>query len=115
MRIITQNKCLALLTLVTVFTLGLLVSWPQDLTASPASGPDEIAGASESVNPEETANPEESANPDDIAGASEHEPAYEPLQKEPVEREVNNALLGGGLGLAVVVIGGAIVTDKRKK
>lgn len=96
------HRTLAILTLFSVFTLGVLMYLPNDVVATGDTGK----------------NIEETANPDEIAGASEAlEPLdhYEPLPFEPIHQEANNVLLASGLGVAVLLIGGSIVMDRRKK
>lgn len=121
-----------LLTLTFVLSFGLLMSSPMELSANPedsenialialaandgaAQEPDDIAGPSENAEPAENAESAETEEPDGLAGASEHVEAYEPLPVKPITREVNNGLLGSGLGASVLLIGGAFVMDRRKK
>ena len=84
-----------------VLTLGLLMILPSVELYVSASGNGET-GTTEQT--------------DGTAGASASEQKfehYEPLPIEPIHREANNVLLGSGLGVAVLVIGGAFVIDKR--
>ena len=51
-----------------------------------------------------------------MAGASEQKfEHYEPLPIEPIKREANNVLLGGGLVIAVLAAGGALLMDMRRR
>jgi len=109
------NRSFTLLTLIFVFTLGLMMSLPpdelyastnEDKSVESQEQIDGTAGASETTSTEQV---------DETAGASvpkfEH---YEPLPIEPIHREANNVLLGSGIMVAVLMIGGAFAMDKRK-
>jgi hypothetical protein len=107
--------------LMIILALALLFSYPIALTAD-SEGPEDIAGASvpaasagEASEVHDVGGTSESGAPDEIAGASEHQEAYEPISAEPIERQVNNGLLGGGLGASALFFGGAIILDKRRE
>lgn len=92
-----------------VLTLGLLLIFPQVQMYANASDNGE-PGTTEQTDGTAGASQET----DGTTGASvqkfEH---YEPLPIEPIQREANNGLLGGGIAVAALIIGGAIVMDKR--
>ncbi|HHV63467.1 MAG TPA: hypothetical protein GXX46_00035 [Peptococcaceae bacterium] len=120
--------------LISMFALAFLILWPMNLTAS-TDNPEDIAGASVpaasaevsevqdvggasasgTAEVQDVGGASEAGNPDEVAGASEHHEAYEPLPVEPIQRHVNNSLLGGGLGASALFFGGAIIMDKRKE
>lgn len=80
-----------------------------DETGGDSEKADETAGASQQA--EDTG-----GATDETAGASEHKfEHYEPLPIEPIKREANNVLLGGGLVVAALVASGAILMDMRKR
>lgn len=108
-----------LLTLTLFLLIGMLMLFPTadnyvnatnndtSLMVVDASDTDDTAGATEQ-------NDGEDGEADDTAGATEQKfDEYEPLPFEPVERNANNIILGGGFAFAVVLIGGAIVVDRR--
>ena len=68
------------------------------------------ASASEKGEPATTEQTDGTAGASEAAQKFEH---YEPLPIKPIHREADNGLLGGGLAVAALVIGGAIVIDKR--
>lgn len=116
------HRSLTILTLISVFTLGMLMYLPKDVVAYPDLSTDgsciECHADFEENTGDTEKNIEETANPDEIAGASEAlEPLdhYDPLPFEPIHQEANNVLLASGLGIATLLIGGSIVMDRRKK
>ncbi len=118
------HRSLALITFISVFTLGMLMSLPNDVAAYPDLSKDgsciECHADFEDNTGDtgNTGNTEDTANPDELAGASEAlEPLdhYEPLPVEPIHQEANNVLLASGLGIAALLIGGSILMDRRKK
>ncbi|UWG95448.1 hypothetical protein LPY66_10975 [Dehalobacter sp. DCM] len=103
-----------------LLTIGLLIYTPFSLQATVDSpNPEASAIAETTVSTPDTASgaPQGGEATDAESGASVivHTPAYTPLPYEPVKREANTGLLGGGLGLAFVCISGAVILDKRKK
>ncbi len=101
-----------------VLAFGLLMIFPpnelyantsdSEETVTTTEQTDETAGASQ-----QTA--EATEETDETAGASEQKfEHYEPLPIEPVKREANNMLLGGGLVVAAITIGGAFLIDLRR-
>ena len=115
------HRSLALLTVIFVVALGLFVITPKEVSAFPDLGENCLKCHPEGEYGTGTGEPAEPADPNDPSEPVEPAkpliplPPYEPLPVELVDREVNNALLGGGLGLAALIIGGAIVMDRRRK
>lgn len=104
------HRGLALLTLIFVLTLGqLMILSPTGLYVSASDN--EESGTTEQTDGTSGASEET----DGTAGASEQKfEHYDPLPVKPIQREANNVLLGSGLVFAVIVIGGAVVMDRRK-
>ena len=95
-----------------VLSFGLLIQLPGELTAA---APDGTAGASAPAGTAGASVPAGEGAADGTAGASVPLPHYEPLEVKPIHNEANNVLLGSGLGIAVMIIGGSLLMDKRKR
>ena len=121
MKIGLLHRSLALITFISVFTLGMLMYLPDDLAAYPDYSKDGSCiecHAETGEDAGDTGNTEDTGNPDELAAASEAlEPLehYEPLPVEPIHQEANNVLLASGLGIAALLIVGSALMDRRKK
>ena len=135
------HNTLIFLALVMVFTVGMFLSTPKDALAFPELSEDgtcvechpdfEVAEPAEPTEPAEPAEPVEPTAPEEpVEPAQPTEPAEptEPTQSaEPVEpaesvdpvedadQGGSNALLIAGLGVAALVIAGAIWMDRKRK
>ena len=131
-RIGLLHRSLALLAFISVLTLGLFASTPQEVYAVPewstdgtcieCHEPGEHGTPMEPVEPMEPTEPTEPTEPVEpteptklVEPTAPVEPAEPEQPTEPANKGVNNTLLGGGLVVAGLVIGGAIWMDKRKK
>ncbi|MBM4763033.1 hypothetical protein [Bacillus sp. B15-48] len=102
------HRGFSLLTLITFLTFGQFLILPNEMYADTSTK--EEPGTTEQT--DETAGASEQA--DGTAGASEQKfEHYEPLPVEPIHREANNVLLGSGLMAAMLIIGWAVVKDRR--